>query len=98
MPIELWQLLGLWILLADLASFILMGVDKRRARRGRWRISEKALFLPAVLGGALGGVLGMRVFHHKTKHWYFKYGMPLLLILQLGLCGCWYLLAGAVRT
>lgn len=90
MPIELWQLLGLWMMLADLTAFVLMGIDKHRARRGRWRISEKALFLPAILGGALGGVLGMRVFHHKTRHWYFKYGMPLLLILQLCPWG-WYL-------
>lgn len=87
MPKELWQLLGLWLLAANLAAFILMGVDKRRARRGSWRISEKALFLPAVLGGALGGILGMRVFHHKTRHWYFRYGFPALLILQLALAG-----------
>ena len=48
-----------------------------------WRIPEKTLFLPAILGGALGGVAGMRLFHHKTRHWYFKYGFPLLLLLQL---------------
>ncbi len=96
MPNERMQLLGLWVLAASLISFGLMGVDKRRARRGDWRISEKTLFLPAVLGGALGGVLGMRVFRHKTKHWYFKYGMPLLLILQLGLMG-WAVWAGTFR-
>ena len=84
---ELWQLLGLWLLLANGAAFLLMGIDKRRARRDRWRIPEKTLFLPVVLFGGLGGVLGMRVFHHKTKHWYFKYGFWLLLLLQLGLLG-----------
>ena len=79
----LWQLLGLYLLVVNLAAFLVMGLDKRRARRGAWRISEKALFLPAVLGGALGGLAGMRVFHHKTKHWYFRWGFPLLLTLQL---------------
>lgn len=87
MPRELWQMLGLYLLIVNAAAFLVMGLDKRRARKGSWRISEKALFLPAVLGGALGGNLGMRVFHHKTKHWYFKFGFPLLLILQLVLAG-----------
>ena len=82
MPRELWQMLGLYLLLINLAAFFVMGADKRRARRGDWRISEKALFLPAVLGGALGGVLGMRVFRHKTKHWYFQFGFPVLLLMQ----------------
>ena len=84
---ELWQLLGLYLLLVNLAAFLVMGADKRRAKRGSWRISEKALFLPALLGGALGGVLGMRTFRHKTKHWYFRLGFPLLLVLQAVLLG-----------
>ena len=84
---ELWQLLGLYLLLVNLAAFLVMGLDKRRAKRDKWRISEKALFLPAVLGGALGGVLGMRTFRHKTKHWYFRFGFPLLLVLQAVLLG-----------
>ena len=80
---ELWQLLGLYLLLVNVAAFLVMGLDKRRAKRDKWRISEKALFLPAVLGGALGGVLGMRTFRHKTQHWYFRFGFPLLLVLQV---------------
>ncbi len=80
---ELWQLLGLYLLAVNLAAFAVMGADKRRARRGAWRISEKALFLPAALGGALGGVLGMRLFRHKTRHWYFRFGFPLLLLIQI---------------
>lgn len=87
---ELWQLLGLWLLLANAAAFIMMGLDKRRARKGLWRLTEKSLFLPVVLGGGLGGVLGMRLFHHKTRHWYFRYGYPMLLILQL-ILGGWLL-------
>ena len=84
---ELWQLLGLYLLLVNVAAFLVMGLDKRRAKRDKWRISEKALFLPAVLGGALGGVLGMRTFRHKTQHWDFRFGFPLLLVLQVVLLG-----------
>ena len=91
MPVELWQLAALWLALANLSAFLLMGLDKRRARRGDWRIPEKTLFLPAVLFGALGGLVGMRLFHHKTRHWYFRFGFPLLLLAQLALAGwlCW---------
>ena len=67
----------------NLVSFALMGIDKRRARRGVWRISEKALFLTTACFGGLGGVLGMRVFHHKTQHWYFKVFFPVLLVVQI---------------
>ena len=59
---DLWTLLAGYLLLVNLAGFLLMGLDKRRARRGAWRISEKALFLPAVLGGSLGSIVGMRTF------------------------------------
>ena len=83
MPKEVLQLLLGWLLLVNLIAFALMGLDKGRARRGRWRISEKALFLPAVLGGSLGAIAGMRLFHHKTKHWYFRYGLPALLAVQI---------------
>ena len=55
----------------------------RRKWRSVWRVPERSLFLPALLGGALGGVLGMQVFRHKTRHWYFRFGFPLLLIVQL---------------
>lgn len=74
------------LLLMNLAAFAAMGIDKRRARLGRWRIPERRLFLLALLGGSLGAVLGMRCFRHKTKHWYFVFGMPLILLLQAALC------------
>lgn len=67
----------------NLAGFIIMGVDKKRAIRGAWRISEASLFLTAILGGCLGCILGMQHFRHKTKHWYFKYGMPAILVVQI---------------
>lgn len=71
------------LILMSLAAFIAMGIDKRRARLEKWRISEKVLFLLALLGGAVGGTVGMLVFRHKTKHWYFKFGFPILAVLQL---------------
>lgn len=74
------------LILMSLAAFSAMGIDKRRARLGKWRISEKALFLLALLGGAVGGMVGMLVFRHKTKHWYFKFGFPILAVLQLAAC------------
>lgn len=60
-----------------------MFFDKQKAKRGKWRVPEKTLFLFALLGGSLGTTLGMNVFRHKTKHWYFKFGMPLIFILQI---------------
>ena len=87
MPKELWQMLGFYLLTVNLAGFLVMGVDKWKAKRGVWRVSEKALFLPAVLGGSVGSILGMRVFRHKTKHWYFKFGLPAILVVQLILTG-----------
>ena len=79
---EALQLLLVYLLLVNFIAFVLMGLDKRRAKRDKWRISEKALFLPAVLGGSVGAIAGMHVFRHKTKHWYFRYGLPALLVLQ----------------
>ncbi len=85
-----------WILIAVLVvmSFILflrMADDKARAKSGQRRIPEATLFLLAFLGGALGGTFGMRLFRHKTKHWYFSLGFPLLALLQWGL-SLWLLL------
>jgi len=70
---------------ANIVSFFLMGVDKRRARKGKWRISEKMLFISAGCFGALGGVLGMHIFRHKTQHWYFKVFFPVMLVVQAAL-------------
>lgn len=79
-------LLIVYLLLINISAFALFGADKRKARRNAWRISEKALFLSAVLGGSLGALIGMRLFHHKTKHWYFVIGIPAILVLQI--IGC----------
>lgn len=71
------------LLLFNLLSFLLMGVDKKKAKRHQWRLSEKSLFIFALLGGSLGILLGMHFFHHKTKKRKFRYGVPILLLLQL---------------
>ncbi len=68
---------------SNVMAFLLMGLDKWKAVRGAWRVSEKTLFLFPILGGAPGGTLGMYLFHHKTQHWYFAYGLPLLAIAQV---------------
>ena len=73
----------IYILIINIAAFILYGIDKVRAKRGEWRISEKSLFLVALIGGSVGAIVGMHVFHHKTRHWYFRIGLPLILILQI---------------
>ena len=80
----------LYLLLINLIAFALMGVDKSRARRHKWRIPEKTLFLSALLGGSIGSIVGMQVFRHKTKHWYFVVGMTCILIAE-GLLGCFIL-------
>ncbi len=82
-----WMVFG-WLLLASLILFIMMGIDKQRAVRHKWRISEKTLFLTAFFGGAVGGTVGMYYFRHKTKHSLFQFGFPILTILQI-LLFCW---------
>ena len=85
MPQYLKVALEIYLVVINLVGFGAMGLDKRRARRGKWRLPEARLFLYAVLGGSVGSVAGMWIFHHKTRHWYFKYGMPLILVLQAAL-------------
>lgn len=75
----------LYLIIINIVGFAMMGIDKKRAIRGAWRISEASLFLSAILGGSIGCILGMQYFRHKTKHWYFKYGMPAILIVQIPL-------------
>ena len=75
----------IYFCLVNIAGFVMMGVDKSRARRKAWRISEKSLFTCALIGGSIGAIAGMYVFRHKTKHWYFKYGFPLILIAEAAL-------------
>ena len=80
-----WTVLLVWLAVINLLTFTVYGADKRRARKGKWRVPEKTLFLLPLLGGSIGALLGMRVFHHKTKHWYFVWGIPAILLAQIAL-------------
>lgn len=73
----------IYAVIINIIGFFSMLIDKRRAIKNKWRIPEKTLFLIAVIGGSVGSIAGMRLFRHKTKHWYFAYGMPAILIVQL---------------
>lgn len=76
-------MLSYYLIAVNVLAFALMGIDKAKARRGAWRIPEKALFLAAALGGSLGALLGMCAFRHKTRHLRFVLGLPVILLLQL---------------
>lgn len=82
----------IYLLIINITGFAAMGIDKRRAVTRRWRIKEKTLFFLALIGGSAGSIAGMYFFHHKTKHFQFIYGMPILLIFQILLIV--YLLSG----
>ncbi len=75
----------IYLLSINIVAFCLMGIDKRRAVKHAWRIPEKTLFLTAILGGSPGSIIGMQLFRHKTRHRYFKYGMPAILLAQVAL-------------
>ena len=85
LSLPLWQLVSVLLAVMSVFLFVLMGLDKSKARRGVRRIAEKTLFLFALLGGAIGGTAGMFLFRHKTRHWYFRLGFPLLAAAQLAL-------------
>lgn len=74
----------------NVITFIMFGADKARAAKGRWRISEAALILAALLGGSIGALAGMRIFHHKTRHRKFTVGIPVILALQIILMVIYY--------
>ena len=73
------------IAILNVITFFLYGIDKWKAKKDRWRIPESTLLLLAVLGGSIGAWLGMKIWHHKTMHKKFKYGIPLIMILQIGM-------------
>lgn len=73
----------IYLIVINIIAFAMMGIDKRKAIKRRWRIPEKSLFLSAILGGSIGAIAGMQLFRHKTKHTKFVIGMPAILILQI---------------
>ena len=79
------QLLLIYFVAINVATFFTYGIDKWKAKRDKWRIRESALLLLAALGGSIGAWLGMKVWHHKTLHKKFKYGVPAIILLQIAL-------------
>lgn len=78
-------ILSVYFIVINLIGFLSMYLDKYKAKKHLWRIPEATLFIIAIIGGSIGSILGMRIFHHKTRHWYFVYGMPAILIVQIAL-------------
>ena len=74
-----------YLLAVNIASFLLYGIDKYKAKKGKWRVSEATLLMMSVIGGSIGAWAGMRLWHHKTMHKKFKYGIPIIIILQVAL-------------
>ncbi len=81
MRVYLW--IAAYVLAINVIGFFSMYLDKRKARKKLWRIPEATLFLIAIIGGSIGSIIGMHLFRHKTRHWYFVYGMPVILVLQI---------------
>ena len=74
-----------YLLAVNSLTFLLYGIDKYKAKKGRWRISEVTLLTMAAIGGSIGACAGMRTWHHKTMHKKFKYGIPVIIIMQIAL-------------
>ena len=84
---EIHKIIIIFLTSINVATFITYGIDKMKAKRSKWRIREASLLLLAVLGGSIGALLGMKVWHHKTMHKKFKYGVPAILIVQMAIIG-----------
>ena len=82
-----------YLAIVNIITFIVYGIDKLKAKKGRWRIPESTLLLLAIVGGSMGAWCGVRVWHHKTLHKKFRYGIPLIIATQIGFC--LYLIAKA---
>ena len=74
-----------YLLAVNSLTFLLYGIDKYKAKKGRWRISEATLLTMAAIGGSIGAWAGMRTWQHKTMHKKFKYGIPVIIIMQIAL-------------
>ncbi len=77
------HIISYYLLGMNLLGFLFMGLDKWKAKKRAWRIPEATLLLIAALGGAAGAMIGMHLFHHKTRHWYFLYGIPVMLLIHI---------------
>ncbi len=80
----------IYLVLINLIGFAIMYIDKQKAKKGKWRIPEKTIFIVTAIGGGIGTIAGMYKFRHKTQKGIFKYGLPFLLILDIALIICIY--------
>lgn len=78
-----FQVISYYLITMNVLGFLFMGLDKWKAKKRAWRIPEATLLLIAALGGAIGSIIGMHLFHHKTRHWYFLYGIPVMLVIHI---------------
>ena len=74
-----------YLIVINVVTFLVYGIDKWKAKQGSWRISEVSLLILAVIGGCIGALLGMKIWHHKTMHKKYKYGLPMILLAQIAL-------------
>lgn len=91
-----WQLILFILLFFNTAGLVIVALDKQKARKKRWRIPEKTFFLLSAAGGSVGVYAGLLLFRHKTRHWYFMLGIPLILAFQLFLA--YFLLSGKLSN
>ncbi|MEE1087249.1 MAG: DUF1294 domain-containing protein [Schaedlerella sp.] len=89
MEINIALVIFIYIVAINLIGLLVMAIDKQRAKKNGWRIPEKTFFIISLIGGSIGTWAGMYTFRHKTKHWYFVVGMPLILILHIAGIGYW---------
>lgn len=80
------ELISGYLVAINVLTFLVYGLDKLKAKKGKWRIPEHALLLLAVVGGSIGALLGMKAWRHKTMHKKFRYGIPFIFALQVGIC------------
>ena len=85
----------IYFVIMNIVGFAIMGIDKRKAIKRTFRIPEATLFIVALIGGSIGSIIGMQVFRHKTRHWYFVFGMPAILVIQIALLV--FLLTGPIE-
>ena len=82
---EMMNIILYYLLAVNIATFLLYGIDKYKAKKSKWRISEVTLLTMAAIGGSIGAWAAMRLWHHKTMHKQFKYGIPVIIIMQIAL-------------
>lgn len=82
MKLQMFDIMMIYITMINISTFMAFGIDKSKARRGNFRISERMLLGMSAAGGSVGGIMGMQIFHHKTKHIHFNLGLPAMIVVQ----------------